>query len=228
MIHFHVITLFPESVDSYVHESILGRAIKEKKIKVSLYNPRDFIKDKRKKNAGKTEGKSRRVDSRPYGGGPGMVIEAEPVLKAIQKAIGKKENVKILFFSPSGKEFNEPYAKKLATKCKDVVLISGHYEGIDARVVKILKAESISTGPYVLTGGEVPAMAVIDAVSRFIGGVLGNEASLEESRASSPEVYTRPEVLKWKKKNHKVPQVLLSGHHKDIDEWKNQKRSKKA
>ncbi|HEY4502694.1 MAG TPA: tRNA (guanosine(37)-N1)-methyltransferase TrmD [Candidatus Paceibacterota bacterium] len=209
MMHFHVVTLFSQSIDSYIHESILGRAIKDKKIAVDFYNPRNFTKNKH-----------RRVDGRPYGGGPGMVMEAEPILKAIQKAIGQKKKTKILFFSPSGKQFDSTYAKKLATNYSNILLISGHYEGIDVRVKKAVKAEAISIGPYVLTGGEIPVAVVIDAVSRFIPGVLGNTVSLEENRVSSSEVYTRPDVFMHKGKKYRVPAVLRSGDHKKIDAWK--------
>lgn len=209
MIHFHIITLFPESIRSYVNDSILARAQKSKKIKVTFYNPRDFTKDKHK-----------RIDGRPYGGGPGMVIEAEPVLKAVNKAVGKKKVVKIIFFSPSGKQFNTSDARKFAKKYKHIVLISGHYEGIDVRVRKILKADEISIGPYILTGGEIPAMIIVDAVSRHIKGVLGNMDSIEESRITSSEVYTRPESFLYKGKQYRVPKILLSGNHKEIEEWK--------
>lgn len=210
--HFHIITLFPEAFDSYISKSILGRAVEDKKIKISFYNPRDFVKDKNK-----------RVDRKPYGGGPGMVIEAPAVVKAVEKAMGKKKNVKILFFSADGKQFTNTIAKQYSKKYKHIILIAGHYEGIDARVRKIFKAEEISIGPYVLTGGELPAMIVVDAVARQIPGVLGNIESIEEGRVSSSEVYTRPEEFKYKGKNYKVPKVLLSGHHKDIEEWKKSK-----
>lgn len=206
-IHFHVISLFPESIEPYLSASMIGRAQKDKKIKISYYNPRKFTKDIKD-----------RVDRRPYGGGPGMVLWAEPVLKAVQKAVGKKK-AEIIFFSPSGKPFTEGDAKKLSTK-KDIVFICGHYEGVDARVKKILKAKSISVGDYVLTGGELPAAIVVDAVSRFVPGVLGRADSLENSRVSSPDVYTRPEVLTWKGKKYRVPKVLLSGNHAQIDLWK--------
>ncbi|MEX0917134.1 MAG: tRNA (guanosine(37)-N1)-methyltransferase TrmD [Candidatus Paceibacterota bacterium] len=210
--HFHIITLFPEAFDSYFKASIIGRAIKEGNIKVSFYNPRDFSRDSHK-----------RVDRKPYGGGPGMVMEAEPVLRAVEKAIGKKKGVKGLFFTPSGKQFSNTYADSL-TKYKHVVLLSGRYEGIDARVRKILKAEEISVGPYTLTGGELPAMAVVDAVARRIPGVLGDELSVEERRVAGKDVYTRPEVLTWKRKKYKVPEVLTSGHHKEIEKWKARKK----
>lgn len=207
--NFHVVTLFPDSFESYIGASIIGRAVKEKKIKVTYYNPRDFTKKK-----------FDRVDRRPYGGGPGMVLEPEAVLKAVTKAVGKRK-VEIYFFDRSGEVFTNDTARKLVKKkVKDIVLICGHYEGIDARVQKILKAKKISVGPYTLTGGELPAMIVIDAVARQIPGVLGRFDSIEEERVSSSEVYTRPEVFVWKGKKHRVPKVLLSGNHAEIDKWK--------
>jgi tRNA (guanine37-N1)-methyltransferase len=210
MLTFHIVTLFPESCESYLGASILGRAQKDKKIKVKYYNPRDFTKDK-----------GARVDRRPYGGGPGMVLEPEAVLRAVTKALGKKKG-EIYFFDRSGDQFSNDMARALVKKkaIKDVVLICGHYEGVDARVQKILKAKKISVGPFTLTGGELPAMLVIDAVSRQIPGVLGSFESVEEERVSSSEVYTRPEIFKWKGKNHKVPPVLLSGNHAEIEKWK--------
>ena len=235
---FHIITIFPEIFDSYLDESIIGRAIKNKLIQVKFYNPRDFIKA--------PKNNYRPVDDRPYGGGPGMVMRAEPILKAIERAIStarrfsvapraatalslKKSSrgsnrIKIINFSPSGKKFTTDYAKTSVKKYTDIILICGRYEGIDARVNKIFKAEDISIGDYVLTGGEIPAMALIDCMSRQIKGVLGKFESLEEERVSSSEVYTRPEILKYKNKNYKVPKVLLSGDHKKIEEWK--KKSK--
>lgn len=229
--HFHIITLFPESFDSYLAESIIGRAIKSKLIKISLYNPRDFVTGKYKK-VWPDGNVSRVVDDRPYGGGPGMIMRAEPVLKAVDKALSKisksktkKPKVKIIFFSPSGKMFDTDYAKATTSKYTDVIMISGRYEGIDARVQKILKPEDVSIGNYVLTGGELPAMILIDCMSRQIPGVLGNFDSREEERVSSPEFYTRPEVLEWKKKKYKVPEVLKSGDHKKIEEWKKSKEN---
>ena len=166
----------------------------------------------------------KRVDDRPYGGGPGMVLRPELFLKAFAKIkIKNKNKTKVILFSPSGKKFDTPYAKKSAQKYTDIIMISGRYEGIDARVQKILKAEEISIGDYVLTGGELPAMVLIDSISRQIPGVLGKYESLEEERVSSSEVYTRPEILKYKGKNYRVPKVLLSGHRAKIDEWKQRK-----
>ncbi|MBU4480353.1 tRNA (guanosine(37)-N1)-methyltransferase TrmD [Patescibacteria group bacterium] len=212
---FHIITLFPNSFDSYISESIIARAIINKKIKIKFYNPRDFAKNKRQ------------VDDKPYGGGPGMVIKAEPVIKAIQKAKGQKKKVKIIFLSPSGKQFDNSYAKNISENYKDIIIISGHYEGVDERVKKIFKTEDISIGPFVLTGGELPAMVMIDSITRQIKGVLGDIESLEENRNASPEVYTRPESFKHKGKNYKVPEVLLSGHHKEIEKWRKLKTNSK-
>lgn len=211
---FHVITIFPDSFDSYLGESILRRAKEKKLIDVRFYNPRDTIRAP--KNG------YRPVDDRPYGGGPGMVMRPEPVLKAVAKAVAKVKGKKYLIvnFVPSAEKFTTAAAKKISKQYTDVILICGRYEGIDARVDKILKTKKYSIGDYVLTGGELPAMAVIDSVSRQIPGVLGKYESLEEERVSSSEVYTRPEALAWKGKKYKVPKVLLSGNHKKIDEWK--------
>lgn len=212
MLHFHIITLFPESIKPYLAASILGRAQEKGKIKVSFYNPRDYMPSRKD-----------RVDRRPYGGGPGMVLAPEPYLKAAQHALKGKKDAEVIFFSPGGKQFEQAMAKKLSTK-KHIVFITGHYEGVDARVAKILKAKHISVGPYVLTGGELPAATVIDAITRYIPGVLGKEESREDERVASSEVYTRPEILKWKGKSHRVPKVLLSGNHAKIEEWKKKSR----
>ncbi len=253
---FHVVTLFEESFDSYISSSVLGRALsgtlpKKKKgekakkadIKIKFYNPRDFVSDK-----------NRRIDQRPYGGGPGMVIEAMPVVKAVEKIIKRitppptpspkgrgqrgRGNVLIIFTCPSGKQFDTTLAKKSAQKYSDIIIVCGRYEGIDERAKKIirnlaksykLKAKNLdlvelSVGPYVLTGGELPAMIMIDSIARQIEGVLGNFDSREEERVSSSEVYTRPEVIEYPKnggsKKYRVPKVLLSGDHKKIEEWK--------
>ena len=205
---FHIITLFPNAFDSYLGESIIKRAKDDGKIKIKFYNPRDFADDKRK-----------RVDQKPYGGGPGMVMQALPVVKAVEKARGKKK-LKVVLLSPRGKQFTNKDAEKFSKSKNDIVLISGRYEGIDARVKKILKPAEYSIGPYTLTGGELPAMILIDAISRRIKGVLGDFQSVEEKRVAGRDVYTRPETFIHKKKKYKVPKVLLSGHHKKIDEWR--------
>ncbi|MBP9749281.1 MAG: tRNA (guanosine(37)-N1)-methyltransferase TrmD [Candidatus Pacebacteria bacterium] len=220
--HFHIITLFPAAFDSYLGESIMKRAIERKQIVVSFYNPRDFTPKPGKKNANKSPYTLSRVDRRPYGGGPGMVLEAESVLKAAQKAIGRKDlaKVKVLFFEPGGVQFSTEHAEEMAQTFKHIVMICGRYEGVDARVKDILNAEPLSVGPYTLTGGELPAMIVLDCVTRRLPGVLGHEASVEERRVASGDVYTRPEVLKWKGKEYRVPAILLSGNHKEIEKWK--------
>jgi len=227
---FHIITIFPDIFDSYLNESIIGRAIKNKHISVKFYNPRDYVKSQNKANY-------KPVDDRPYGGGPGMVMRAEPILKAIERALSKIKNKKskilIINFIPNAEKFTTIFAKKVSKKYTDIILICGRYEGIDARVDKILKdlprlggARKISVGDYVLTGGELPAMVLMDCISRQIPGVLGKYESLEENRISSSEVYTRPEVLKYKGKKYKVPNILLSGNHKKIEDWK--KSNKKS
>lgn len=223
---FHIITLFPEVCQAYTDASVLGRAqktekgkgakVRGKKIEVKYYNPREFTKDKHKK-----------VDDRPYGGGPGMVMYAEPILKAWEKAVGKKKDqkkVKTLIMSPRGTVFTNEIAKDYAKKYDHLVLISGRYEGIDGRVKEILGAEEMSVGDYILTGGELPALTIIDATARQIEGVLGTFESLEDDRATSGETYTRPEVLKYKKKDHVVPKVLVEGNHQLIESYRQKRR----
>jgi tRNA (guanine37-N1)-methyltransferase len=229
--NFHVITLFPEICRAYSDASVLGRAqktdkgkgakVRGKKISVSYYDPRDY-----------STGNHRKVDNKPYGGGPGMVMMAEPVLKAWQKAVGRKtkaiseKKVKTLIMSPRGKVFTQKLAKDYAKKYDHLVLISGRYEGIDGRVKTALKAEEISVGDYILTGGELPALTIIDSVSRQVPGVLGDIDSLEDDRVgghSNGEVYTRPETIIYKKQNYSVPNVLLSGDHKQINKWRKSK-----
>lgn len=228
MTTFHIISLFPDSFESYLSASIIRRAQERGLIAVKYYNPRDFAVGKNGKKAETFA--ERRVDSRPYGGGPGMVIEALPVIKAIEKAVGTKpaskskvksakSKVKIIFFSPAGKQFSNQAAETMK-KFADIVLVCGRYEGIDARVKKAFPMTDISVGPYVVTGGELPAMILIDSITRRIPGVLGHDASVEELRVSSPDVYTRPETIKYGGRNLKVPKILLSGHHAKMDEWK--------
>jgi tRNA (guanine37-N1)-methyltransferase len=242
---FHIVTLFPASFESYIKASIIGRALARRRVKVKFYNPRDYTKDK-----------WRRIDRKPYGGGPGMVLEAQPVIKAVEAAFRstkydvrstkKSKNRKskivprilIVWLSPSGKQFDNKVAENYAKKFDHIIIICGRYEGIDARVKKILKAEGfkpedISIGPYVVTGGELPAMVILDAVMRRLPGVLGKIESVEENRIASSEVYTRPEVLEYppksragKGKKYSVPKILLSGHHKKIEEWKINKKTK--
>lgn len=207
MLKFHVVTLFPETLQPIAESSMLWKAQDRKLIKINLIDPRKYTTDKHRK-----------ADDRPYGGGPGMVLKAEPILKAVSKI--KAAKPKIVITSPRGKMFDNKMAAKWAKNYSDIVIIAGHYEGIDARVKKILKAGEVSVGPYTLTGGELPAMIIVDAVARRIPGVLGHSESLEESRVASGEVYTRPENFKYKGKIHKVPKILLSGHHAKITSWR--------
>lgn len=219
---FDVITIFPEIIEAYTNESILKRAQAKKLIKVNIHNLRDFAADKHKK-----------TDDRPFGGGPGMVFKVEPIVKAVSSIryqVSKKKP-KIIIFTPGGKRFDDKIAQKLA-KEEQLIMICGRYEGIDARVKKIIqnskfKIQELSIGPYVLTGGEIPAMVLIDAVSRKISGVLGKTDSLEEKRQGiGVLVYTRPETFKYKGKSYKVPPVLLGGDHKKIEKWRNLKGGK--
>jgi len=223
---FNIISIFPEAFESYFDVSIIKRAQEKKLIKIKFFNPRDFAADKHKI-----------VDDKPYGGGPGMVMKAEPILKAMSAALSKsKIKSKIILLSPRGKQFTQKMARGWAEKYKNIILICGHYEGVDERVKKITAAEKVSIGSYILTGGEIPAMVVVDAVSRHIPGVLGKKESLEENRLSnirdiscqkadkvafkSFPAYTRPEILKWKGRKYRVPKVLLSGDHKKIESFR--------
>lgn len=214
MITYHIITLFPEMIRAYSGVSIIGRAQERKKISVKVYNPRDFTRDKHK-----------RIDGRPYGGGPGMVMQAEPVLKAVKKAVGNKKGkkVKIILLSPNGKQFTNERALFFSKKYTDIVFIAGRYEGVDARVKKILKAEEWSSGPYIVTGGELPSLIMLDAITRQISGVLGKDESVEEKRIAGKEVYTRPETFAYGGKKYSVPKVLRSGHHEKIDAYRSRR-----
>lgn len=239
---FHIITIFPDIFNSYLNESIIGRAIKNKIISVKFYNPRDYVKG--------NKSNYKPVDGKPYGGGAGMVLQAEPILKAfsdVEKKIksaylrrqagrGGSKKTKVVIFSAKGKPFNQKIAYDWARKYKEIVFITGRYEGIDERVKQALKAEEISIGPYVLTDGDVAAMAVSSAVVRLIPGVIRLESLKEEShfnlllkKEKDNKVgkngleyphYTRPEILEHKGKKYKVPKILLSGNHKKIEEWK--------
>lgn len=216
---FHVVTIFPSMLDSYFSESIISRAINNKLLEVHAYPLREYTKDKH-----------RRVDGKSYGGGPGMVMWVDPIVRAVEsihKKIARKKNskTKVIIFSPGGKQFSNTIAKQSSEKYTDIIFICGRYEGIDERVRKILKAETWSIGPYVLTGGELPAMIAIDAISRHVKGVLHSEDSLEGNRVASHEVYARPEVYEHKSKKYRVPKVLLSGNHKLIEEHRKKKEN---
>lgn len=219
MIRFHLITLFPEACDAYLSASILGRARENKKIKVDYQTPRDFVTNRWGK-----------VDERPYGGGPGMVMTALPVAKAVKKAIGRRKSKKaIIWFSPSGKQFTNKDADLLG-KYDEVVFICGRYEGIDERAKKIVSTmgtlKTYAVGEAVYTGGEVPALAMVDAITRRLPGVLGKDESVEERRVAAPDVYTRPESIEWEGKQYKVPPVLQTGNHAKIDAFRSKKMKK--
>lgn len=224
MVTFHIISLFPESFESYLGASIIKRAEERGLIAFRYYNPRDFAVPAKKGK--KPTYAERRVDDRPYGGGPGMVMEALPIIKAVEKAVGKKlkaavsrKKVQIMFLSPAGKQFSTALAES-SQKYTDIVFVCGRYEGVDARVKKVFKMVDISIGPYTITGGELPAMIVIDAITRRLPGVLGHDESVEERRVAGTDVYTRPETIEFKGKKYKVPKILLTGHHAKIDAWK--------
>lgn len=209
---FEIITVFPDAFKGYLDGSIIGRAIKRGLIEVGVTNIRDYTKNKHRK-----------VDDRVYGGGPGMVLHAEPVLKAVETSQKKfkKGKTKLILFSAAGKEFTESLATRYAKSYDNFIFICGRYEGVDERVKNILHPEEISIGPYVLSGGELPALVVLDAVARKVPGVLGKEESLEENRLGvGVPVYTRPEALKYKGKSYRVPKQLVSGNHKDIESWR--------
>jgi tRNA (guanine37-N1)-methyltransferase len=220
---FHLVTLFQEACDAYLSASIIGRAREERQIKVEYQNPRDFVvipKDRPNQSY-------KKVDDRPYGGGPGMVMSALPVVKAVENALKGKKRPVAIWFSPSGKQFTNKDADTFAKKYTDIVLVCGRYEGIDERAKKIIKTlapvKEFAVGEAVYTGGEVPALAIVDAVTRRLPGVLGKDASVEERRVASSAVYTRPETISYKGKNYKVPKVLQTGHHAKIDAWREKK-----
>ncbi len=208
---FNVLTLFPEMFEP-IKESILKRAQENNLIEINLINIRDFSKNKHKK-----------VDDYPYGGGAGMLIRPDVVYDAYQ-SIENKDTAKVIYLSPQGKVLTQNKVKELS-KQENLILLCGHYEGIDERVLEEIVDEEISIGDYVLTGGEIPAMVLIDSVSRYVEGVINAESTNEESFSNGlleyPQ-YTRPEVFL----NKKVPDVLLSGHHSNIENWRKEQSIK--
>lgn len=221
MITFDVITIFPELVKEFAQESLLKKAQEKKLLKIGIHNLRDWAADKHKK-----------VDDKPFGGGLGMVFKVEPIYKAVQslKAKNKKLKTKIILFTPRGEKFTQEKAEKLL-KNERLIFLCGRYEGVDERVAEHIADEELSIGNYVLMGGEIPAMAVIETMARLIPGVIGKPTFLKERRLGAKKgqkqgfleypQYTRPESFSdqrgvaWK-----VPKVLLSGNHKNIEEWK--------
>lgn len=228
MLNFHIISLLPEVFDDYLSSSVLGRAKTKKIISFKSHNLRDWAVENKKTN--KKDWSYNKVDDSPYGGGPGMVLMVEPIFRAVsdikKKIIPKvsSKNTRVILFSTRGKVFNQEDAKRLS-KYKNIIFVCGRYEGVDERVAQYVADEEISIGDFILSGGELPAMIVIDAVSRQVKGVLGKNESLEELKGSYP-VYTRPEEFIFDKKKTKnkwsVPEVLLSGNHKKINEWRGQ------
>jgi len=217
-IRFDIISIFPNSLDSYFDSSIINRAQNNKLIEINKYDIRDNTNDKRKT-----------VDDVPYGGGPGMVLKIEPVYKTLKKIYPRKnKSTRVILLTPEGKTFDQNKVKELS-EYKRIILIAGHYEAIDARIDNFID-EKISIGNFILTGGELGVGIIIDSVSRLVPGVLGKLESLEEESFSEYDKennkfnieyphYTRPEKFK----NLSVPKVLLSGHHKKIKEWREKK-----
>jgi tRNA (guanine37-N1)-methyltransferase len=219
--NFHIITIFPKIFDSYFGESIIRRARKKKLIGINILNLRDWANDKHKT-----------VDDTPYGGGPGMIMKVEPIyaclkaLKFLKQTKSKKS--RIILFSAKGKRYTQADAKRLA-KYENVIMICGRYEGVDERVARNIADEEISIGDYVLTGGEIPAMAVLDSVARLLPGVLGNKASAKSESFSKKNYLEHPQYTKPAEfRGWKTPKVLLGGNHGEIEEWriKNSKMKK--
>lgn len=205
---FDILTLFPEMFEP-LKASVIGKAVQKEQIDINLINIRDFSKDKHKK-----------VDDTPYGGGAGMVMKPDVVYQAYQ-SIGKDKKAKVIYMSPQGKTLNQQKVEELS-KESHLIVLCGHYEGIDQRVLDKIVDEEISIGDYVLTGGEIPAMVLIDSVSRYVEGVLNQESIREESFSNGmleyPQ-YTRPEIFE----GEPVPEILLSGHHEKIERWRREK-----
>lgn len=207
---FHIMTLFPEIFNSYMDESIMKRAVEKGIIEVHIYNIRDFSNNKHKK-----------VDDYPFGGGAGMVMTPQPIYDTYKHIITTHNinNPSVIYLTPKGKVYNQSMAKQMSLK-EDIILLCGHYEGIDERIIDLIVTDEISIGDYVLTGGELPALIMIDSISRLIPGVLNQEESFEEESFKDNLLeyphYTRPRDFE----ELKVPEVLLSGNHKKIDEWR--------
>ena len=216
MMRFDILTLFPDMFESTLGESIIGRAKKAGLISINPINIRDYSMNKHKK-----------VDDYPYGGGPGMVMQAQPIYDAYMAIIDELDyKPKVIYLSPQGRVFNQEIARQLSQE-KHLILLCGHYEGIDERIIEEIVTQEISIGDYVLTGGELPAMVMIDAISRLIPGVLAEGSSSDESFSSGmleyPQ-YTRPMFFMRKE----VPEVLISGHHANIEKWRREQALKRT
>ncbi len=214
---YSVLTLFPDLIDTYTQTSIIGRARQNQLIHVETINPRDFTSDP-----------YRRVDDTPYGGGAGMVMMCKPLLDAYNSLTPLPDKTRILMTSPIGRRFNQSMAEELST-AEQIVLICGHYEGVDARIELLIpNLEHVSIGDYVLTGGELAAMAIIDSITRLLPGVLGNQASLQGESFSDGVLtypqYTRPSDFE----GLSVPEVLRSGNHAAIESWRRQQALKRT
>ncbi|MDR2025682.1 MAG: tRNA (guanosine(37)-N1)-methyltransferase TrmD [Hungatella sp.] len=215
--NYHILTLFPEMVLNGLHTSIIGRAAEKGLLSIEAIDIREYSTDKH-----------RHVDDYPYGGGAGMVMQPMPICEAYDdlcEKIGKKPRV--IYMTPQGRVFNQRIAEELA-KEEDLVFLCGHYEGIDERALELVATDYLSIGDYVLTGGELPAMVMIDCISRLIPGVLNNDTSAEfesfhDNLLEYPQ-YTRPEEYRGRK----VPDILLSGHHKNIDAWRREQSIKRT
>lgn len=218
---FHILTLFPEMIYDCLNTSIIGRALSRGDIELNVVNIRDFATNKHKK-----------VDDYPYGGGAGMVMQAEPIYLSYQSIEEKVMGIsgkkpKVLYMTPQGKVFNQKMAEELA-KEEDIVFLCGHYEGVDERVLEMIVDEHVSIGDYVLTGGELPAMVIVDTISRLVDGVLHNDESARyesfaDNRLEYPQ-YTRPEEFMGRK----VPAVLLSGDHQKVAQWREEESLKRT
>ena len=236
---FDIITIFPNIFDSYFSESLIERAVKKKLIKIKAHDLRKYTKDKHKKAtpAFATRKRCGRVDDKAFGGGLGMVMQVQPIYDAVKKIKGKKKS-KVVLFTPRGKKFNQKMAHDFS-KLNQVIFICGRYEAVDERVAKKIADVELSIGDYVLMGGEIPAMAVIESVTRLIPGAIGKEELLGQRITKSKGFieyaqYTRPEAFnpgkysggwkacppKFRKGSWRVPKVLMSGDHKKIEEWK--------
>ncbi len=212
---FDIITIFPKMFDSVFNESMIRRAQDKGKISIHIHDLREYSKDKHHK-----------VDDRPFGGGPGMVMTPEPIFDAVKKIKGKRK-AKVILMCPTGTPLSQKHARQLS-KEKNLIIVCGHYEGVDERVRMKVVDESVSVGDYVLTGGELPAMVLVDCLMRLVPGVLGKESSLqnesfEDGMLEYPQ-FTRPANFR----GIKIPNVLLSGHHLEIEKWRKEQSLKKT